>query len=369
MAISLFLSILFIVIALIFLWIKRRYSYFDQLGFPNESPTFPFGNLKGIGKEFHPVQIFVRLYEKFKGKAPIYGMYFFLSHNFVVMDLDVVKDILIKNFDTFHNRGLFYNKKDDPLTAHLLTLEDQDWRNMRVKMTPTFTGGKMRLMFSTVLEVSKHMIEKLKTSKELKMIEIKEVLASFTTDVIGNCAFGLDMNAIEDSESKFRQMGRKFFNKGSNILIKMFFLTSFRSLAQKMGLKLIPEEISYFFRKIVRETVEYRRANNIQRTDVMDLLLKVQDLDGKLTLDELSAQCFVFFLAGFETSSSTATFVLYNLALNIEIQERLRMEIKGVIERNGGEITYDGVKEMKYLQMVVDGKKEFFKRLGHSKLY
>lgn len=89
-------------------------------------------------------------------------MFFFLTPNIIITDLDVIKDILIKNFDTFHNRGLFHNKKDDPLSCHLLTLEDQAWRNMRMKLTPTFTSGKMRMMFSTVLDVSIHMIENLK---------------------------------------------------------------------------------------------------------------------------------------------------------------------------------------------------------------
>lgn len=80
----------------------------------------------------------------------------------MIIDLEVAKDVLIRNFDNFHNRGIFYNEKNDPLTAHIFAIEDQAWKSMRTKLTPTFTSGKMKMMFTIVEEVSNHMIESLK---------------------------------------------------------------------------------------------------------------------------------------------------------------------------------------------------------------
>lgn len=48
--------------------------------------------------------------------------------------------------------------------------------------------------------------------------------------------------------------------------------------------------------------------------------------------------------------------MLYSLALNQDVQEKLRDEIKVVLAKNGGAITYEGMNEMKYLQMVIDGE-------------
>lgn len=57
MALFAFFSLFTLLVSLIFVWVRRRYSIFNELGFLHEDPKFPVGNLKGIGKEFHPVQV------------------------------------------------------------------------------------------------------------------------------------------------------------------------------------------------------------------------------------------------------------------------------------------------------------------------
>jgi cytochrome P450 family 6 len=73
-------------------------------------------------------------------------------------------------------------------------------------------------------------------------------------------------------------------------------------------------------------------------------------------VDVIAAQAYIFFVAGFETSSATMTFCLYELALNPDIQERVRSEINAVLEKYGGNITYESIFEMKYLDKVVNGE-------------
>jgi len=79
-----------------------------------------------------------------------------------------------------------------------------------------------------------------------------------------------------------------------------------------------------------------------------------------ISRDSLAAQAFVFFLAGFETSSSTMTFCLYELSLHQDIQDRLRQEIDDVLQKHEGKITYEGIQEMEYLDKVVSGKTHSF---------
>jgi cytochrome P450 family 6 len=48
------------------------------------------------------------------------------------------------------------------------------------------------------------------------------------------------------------------------------------------------------------------------------------------------AQALSFLLAGYETSGSTLTFALYELALHPEIQQSLRVEIIKVLSNEAG---------------------------------
>jgi cytochrome P450 family 6 len=78
-------------------------------------------------------------------------------------------------------------------------------------------------------------------------------------------------------------------------------------------------------------------------------------------MESMAAQAFVFFLGGFETSSTTMTFCLYELSLHQDIQDRLREEIDVVLQKHDGKLTYEGIQEMKYLDKVVSGKARSFK--------
>lgn len=76
---------------------------------------------------------------------------------------------------------------------------------------------------------------------------------------------------------------------------------------------------------------------------------------AELTNSLLASQTFAFFVGGFETSSSTMSHALYELAQNLEIQDKLREEIRNVYDQNNGVLTYADIKRMKYLDKVLKG--------------
>ena len=75
----------------------------------------------------------------------------------------------------------------------------------------------------------------------------------------------------------------------------------------------------------------------------------------ELTDDDITAQALVFFLAGFETSSSTMTFALFELARQPELQTRARQHIEEVLQRHGGQVTYQAIQDMTYLENIIQG--------------
>ena len=90
---------------------------------------------------------------------------------------------------------------------------------------------------------------------------------------------------------------------------------------------------------------------------IYKLLIDLKDNPHKLENIELTdtllaAQAFVFFVAGFETSSTTIGHALYEMALNHDIQDKLRQELNEFYAKNKGNWTYDDVKGMSYLDKV-----------------
>jgi len=116
----------------------------------------------------------------------------------------------------------------------------------------------------------------------------------------------------------------------------------------------IHQDITDFYVGIVRETVKQREEQGIVRNDFMNLLIEMKQR-GELTIEEMAAQAFIFFVAGFDTSASTLGFALYELAKQPELQVKLRKEIDEALQLHQGEFTYDSMQELRYMELVIAG--------------
>jgi len=152
----------------------------------------------------------------------------------------------------------------------------------------------------------------------------------------------------------------------------------------KLNIKFLDKDLYVFFDGVLSDTIKEREKRSIVRNDMIDLLLQAKK--GSLTHDEsqeeklsnigfatveesdigkhkvkrtwtdedLMAQAFIFFFAGFETVSTVMTFMAYELLLNPDAQTKLQKEIDEVYKSlDGKELTYEHVQGMKYMDMVV----------------
>lgn len=74
-----------------------------------------------------------------------------------------------------------------------------------------------------------------------------------------------------------------------------------------------------------------------------------------ITDSVIAAQAFIFFLAGFETSSTTLSFCLYELALNPLCQEEAVQKIESARTKYGS-LTYEAINELNYLELLLLGE-------------
>nr|UEN71148.1 cytochrome P450 4AV17 [Meteorus pulchricornis] len=351
------IGIVVLFVALYF-YLIRTYDYWKSRNVVGPEPRLFFGTLKDpiLGK-CSAAQYVKNVYEQFPDE-PMIGVYARSEPVLILNDMDLIKDMLIKDFKCFMDRGMQMSEKHEPLTAHLFGLEAKRWRPLRTKLTPVFTSGKLREMFHLLIQCA-NQLDAYLDQVDGKSVDIRDISAKFATDVIGVCAFGLQANALTDEKSTFREMGKRIFNTGWKNVMKFRILSNLPKLFDIIGGYFVDHELTKFFTDLTRDTVEYRKKNNINRHDFIDLLMMIKDEpsiagDIELTDSLMAAQLFVFFIAGFETSSSTMSNCLLELALNHEIQDKLRKEIQAELSNTNNAVTYDGIKNMKYLDKVVN---------------
>lgn len=195
----------------------------------------------------------------------------------------------------------------------------QKWRDLRVKLSPTFTSGKLKGMLPNILN-SGHVLDEFLTKnlqQGVDVFEFRDLMARFNTNIISSVAFGIDNDCINEPNHIFRRIGAKIFE--TTLLNGFKFLIAFLlpSIFHKIKLKIVDPEVENFIFSIVKQTIEHREQKNLSRNDFMQLMIQLKN-DGfvsvdqnekpdveiaqtslkKLTIDQLAANTFIFFVAG-----------------------------------------------------------------------
>ncbi|GBP26426.1 Cytochrome P450 9e2 [Eumeta japonica] len=281
----------------------------------------------------------------------------------------------------------YYRFADDSTGFAILSnILGQKWRNMRSTLSPAFTGSKLRGMVPLIQDCSKNLVRYLK--EEIKKhdegfldVNTKDLFTRYANDVIATCAFGLKVDSIAEKNNEFYRMGYKLSNFTYVQILKMVAILVFPFVNKITEMQVFPKDVTSFLRQIVLDTMANRDENNKYRPDVIQILLEVKkgilqhenvkdDKDagfatveesniGKSAIkyawddDDLVAQAILFFLAGFDTVSTAMVFLMYELAVNEDVQTKLRQEIDTYYEKYQDKIDYDKINEMIYLDMVL----------------
>jgi cytochrome P450 family 6 len=255
-------------------YFTMTFNFWKSRGVPGPEPVPLFGNAKDVIFSKLSVGSYVTTeYNKYKNH-PMFGIFMSRDPILVLNDPEIIKEVLVKNFSTFPNRGNRLFEKVEPLTANLINLEASRWRPLRAKQTTMFSSAKLKDMFYLILECANNFEKILDEMIENNnnIIECCNVSARFTTDVIGNCIFGIDMKALQDKDSEFCKVGLKFVNVNKWRAFKMRFKQVF----------MYDHEINDFFINSMIKTMEYRKKNNIRRADFVDLLNELKDNSDQL---------------------------------------------------------------------------------------
>ncbi|KMQ88037.1 cytochrome p450 9e2 [Lasius niger] len=291
-------------------------------------------------------------------EAKYVGMFDITGPLIVLRDRDLIKSIALKNFDLFPDHRTLVEEHQDPLFGkNLFALKGERWRQVRPIMSPAFTSSKMKGMFKLMSDYAAEFSNYLtQMPAEKRIMDIKDVFTRYTNDVIATCAFGITVDSMRSPKNEFYVYGKKATTFNSISFLKICIFRSLPWLAQLLKLRLIRAKLANFFQDLIETTIKTRDEKGIVRPDMLQMMMDSRGKEGKagLSIEDMVSQAFVFFLAGFDSTATLMCFAAHELAVNQEIQKKLQNEIDQVLEESNGQVPYDMVNNMEYLDAVIN---------------
>lgn len=331
-------------------WKKKGVPYFESIP--------PFGSMfKHIFRRLNVVDHSQLLYNLYPD-ARYVGFMSMMTPAVMIRDPELIRDVAVKHFDHFTDHLPFINEHVEPVFAkNIAILCGERWREMRNILSPSFTSAKMKFMFGLVSKCSRTFVDYLIEHPEYtRMMDAKDAFSRYATDVISSVAFGVSVDSMKDPENEFFMRGKTVMPQIFGRLFRLLTTHVFPRFSKMIGLTIIDPETVDFFRRLVSETVKARVEQGIVRPDMLHLLMQAkdkEDLTTPMTIDDIVSQAFIFFLAGFDAPSNLIAHMVYELAMQPEIQEKLHNEIDRYYEESDGEISYDALMKMEYMDMVI----------------
>lgn len=328
-------------------WLKRKVPFIR--------PTFPLGNLWGIGSTRHMSVFLEEAYNDLKGKDIFGGVYFFTKPLIVLTDLDLIRNILTKDNQYFNDPNYTDRRWD-----YVFPTSGQN-RNQKSRISPKFTWEKLKTTFPDPTSLQKRLDTRLIPLLG-QDVEIKDFLFQFIMDVIGNYIFGAKCNSQKDLKTELYVLPSKSLNIRSKETLRFWFVYLFPSLASKFRIKVNVEELDSLrelFENIIIRKPKKKPKKKEDLPFVMQLKNMQQTENNKAQSDSsalfhISELTMELFSSGLTITTFIMTFALYELALSQNVQNRSRKEIHQVL-KDYGRLTYEVCKELKYLDRILKG--------------
>lgn len=151
-----FLILIATLVIVFYIWQRRTFSYWHRLGVKHIKPSPFFGNMRTFLTAKVAFFDQIQLLHNCPGfeEEPLVGVYLLHRPAIVLRDLELIKTVMIKKFNYFTNRALQTDPHNDPLgNNNLFFVRNPQWKDLRNKISPVFTSGKIKQMYPLMVEV------------------------------------------------------------------------------------------------------------------------------------------------------------------------------------------------------------------------
>ncbi|XP_064478953.1 cytochrome P450 3A43-like [Ornithodoros turicata] len=300
-------------------------------------------------------------------------------------DLNLIRNVLIKDFNNFDEKGLhlFMHGIHPRLNGSLIFSGGERWKATRTCMSHAFSTSKLKMMMPALSHSTDLFLETVRELAEKdQQVDISETFADLTFDVIGKGAFGITTDAQ-------RNRGHPIFAlslRAHPAIMSGFAYNLFQSFSS-LGSLLIPLVMLHdwmsgnpftLLADQIKPVIKKRKEDpSLRRPDMLQHLIEAETSEEApknestenseeesttgnipsskakhLSPNEVAVNSTFVFLGGYETTRLTLSYWSFYMAKYPDIQEKMRKEVMDAVGPRG-EITYQVVCGLQYSEQVI----------------
>lgn len=365
---------IFVFVLTVCLYTMYKQSFFKRLGIPQKPTVFFFGDMFELSKK----GLGYIDYNMVKENGKVFGLYLGNTPSLVISDADMIKQIMVKEFSKFTDRValISLSKRWDSAVS---LASGEHWRFLRSTLSPTFTSGKMREMNPYIHKCMNTLHELLeeKVHQHPEGFDIKPNLHGYTLDIICSTGFGLDVDAQKDPDNPFIKHSREFLEfrglRSPIFILQIFFPDIVRISNRFLRTNIVSNTAFDFFLTTLSKAFNERKQEVSKHRDLLQLMINAHKDKGEISITneedieettfegmkkrgltdvEVLINSIIFMVAGYDTTATTLSWLIYDLVTNPDCQDKLIQEID--TEIGDSETTYDNVFKLRYLDMILN---------------
>ncbi|KAH6932291.1 hypothetical protein HPB50_004351 [Hyalomma asiaticum] len=262
-------------------------------------------------------------------------------------------------FETCPETMLSQSVGSDVWKKSILNLSGDEWKKARTIFTPALTANRLKTIVTKIKPFAGRMTTRvMDAAAKNKPVDLFELANHTSLDVTAALNYSIDIDSQSDKDHPLMKCIEAIYMAPSGWRVVMLFLmpTVYKALQPDYP----PKSSTDVFKAFVSHLIEERKSKNRQEDDFLQMFMnadynwennaeKISDKAEvkRMSLDEITAQGIVFFVAGVESVTTALTVTIYYLAVNPDRQERAIAEVDKALAK--GEITYDVLQEMQYI--------------------
>ncbi|XP_037566376.1 cytochrome P450 3A41-like isoform X2 [Dermacentor silvarum] len=356
---STFVALLALLLALLFWWVRRTFTFWNGKGIAH----LTFWQYMRFAYDIYTKPVNEVIRRSYNQYGRVYGSYQGTAPTLVAGDPDILREVLTTKFKNFSDRTLSQSVGSDVWKKSILNLSGEEWKKARAIFTPALTATRLKTIVVKTKTIAGRMTSRvMDAATKNKPVDFFELATNTALDTTAALNYSVDIDSNNDKNHPLMKCLETIYMGTSGWKVVMLFLMP--PVYKVLQPDYPPKSSTDVFKAFVSHLIEERKSKNKEEDDFLQVFMnadynwednaatKGENAEvKKMSLEEITAQGIVFFIAGVESVSMTLSLTTYYLALNPDCQDRVIAEIDKVLTK--GELTYDALQEMPYLDACI----------------